>query len=72
MPEKTTAQKRAQKNYMGKFARVEIRVTPEQRDVIQAHAAARGESMNVFIKRAIDETIERDKKDSRPGAAESY
>lgn len=62
MSEKTAAQKRAQKNYIGKFARMEIRVTPEQRDTIQAHAAARGESVNVFIKRAIDEAMERDKK----------
>ena len=30
-------------------------------DYIRAHAAARGESMNGFIKRAVTETIERDK-----------
>ena len=61
MPEKTPAQKKAQKNYMEKFARLEIRATKEERDVIQAHAAARGESVNAFIKRAIAEAIERDK-----------
>lgn len=60
MPEKTTAQKRAQKKYMGKFVRIEIRVTPEQHEAIQAHAQAQGESVNVFLNRAIAETMARD------------
>jgi uncharacterized protein (DUF1778 family) len=60
MAEKTLAQKKAQQRYMEKFARVEVRMTAEKRDAIQAHAAARGESVNAFIGRAIDETIERD------------
>lgn len=60
MPEKTPAQKKAQKNYMEKFARLEIRATKEERVAIQAHAAAQGESVNAFIKRAIQETIARD------------
>ena len=60
MPEKTEAQKRAQKAYMEKFVRVEIRMNAERRGTIQAHAAARGESVNGFINRAISETMERD------------
>ena len=60
MPEKTEAQKKAQKAYMDKFMRVEVRMTPEKRASVQAHAEARGESVNGFITRAIDETIERD------------
>ena len=60
MAEKTQAQKRAQKTYMEKFARVEIRMPPQQRDALQAHAAARGESVNGFINRAIDHEMERD------------
>lgn len=68
MAEKTEAQKRAQKTYMEKFVRVEIRMTPENRDTVQAHAEARSESVNGFINRAISETIERDK--TAPGAAE--
>ena len=52
---------------MGKFARVELRMTQEKRDAIQAHAEARGESVNGFIGRAIDETMERD--NAAPGAA---
>lgn len=60
MAEKTEAQKRAQKAYMNKFVRVEIRLTADKRDAIKAHAEARGESVNGFIKRAIDEAMERD------------
>lgn len=61
MPPRTDALKRAQKNYIGKFARVEIRMEPEQRDFMQAHAADRKESINEFINRAIRETMEREK-----------
>ena len=68
MAEKTEAQKRAQKAYMEKFVRVEIRVTADKRDAIQAHAEARSESVNGFINRAISETIEREK--TVPGATE--
>lgn len=58
MAPKSDAQKKAQKNYIEKFARLEIRATPEERDIIQAHAAARGESVNEFIKRAIHNLIQ--------------
>ena len=60
MPEKTAAQKRAQKAYMEKFVRVEVRMAPEKRETIQAHATAQGESVNAFINRAIDNQMERD------------
>lgn len=33
-------------------------------DFIRAHAVSRGESMNSFIKRAVEETIERAKKEN--------
>lgn len=68
MASRTEAQKRAQKSYIEKFARMEIRVPPERRDAIQAHAEARGESVNGFINRAISEAMERDK--AAPVAAE--
>jgi len=32
-----------------------------RKEIIQAHATARGESLNAFINRAIEETMERDK-----------
>ena len=35
-------------------------MTPERREQIKAHAEARGESVNAFINRAIDETMERE------------
>lgn len=60
MGEKSEAQKRAQKAYIEKFARIEIRTTVDKRSSIQAHANAHGESVNGFINRAIDETIQRD------------
>lgn len=57
------SQKRASKKYLSQFAELKIRVLPEQRDEIQAHAKKMGESTAAFIKRAIDETMVRDEKD---------
>lgn len=57
MTEKTEAQKRAQKNYMEKFARVELRLSVEQRDDIRARAAAEGLSVNAWIGEAIEEKL---------------
>ena len=37
-----------------------------RREVIQAHAAAQGESVNAFINRAIMEAMERDKASRAP------
>lgn len=62
MPEKTAAQKRAQKNYMDKFAVARVRMDKHHYEEVQKHAEDRGESVNGFINRAIDETMERDKK----------
>ena len=56
----TPAQAKAHKKYMEGVATIQVRVTPERRDEIKSHAAARGESVNGFIGRAITETMERD------------
>lgn len=56
----TEAQARAHKKYIAQFVETKVRMTPERRDQIRAHAEARGESVNAFINRAIDETMERD------------
>jgi len=61
MAEATEAQKRAHKNYIRKFSRVEIRVSPDFRSKIQLHADEYGESVNAFITRAVEEAIKRDK-----------
>jgi predicted HicB family RNase H-like nuclease len=39
----------------------QIRMPKGRKAVIQAHAQAQGESVNGFVNRAIDETMERDK-----------
>lgn len=55
------AQQRATANYVKKaYDRIEVKVTKGQKNVIQAHAEAQGESLNGFINRAISETMERD------------
>lgn len=60
MPEKTAAQKKAQQKYMEKFAVARVRMDRERYELVQAHASVRGESVNAFINRAIEETMERE------------
>ena len=62
------AQQRAVSKYMKEnYDEIKVRVEKGQKDIIKAHAEARGESVNGFIGRAIDETMERDK--AAPGEA---
>ena len=57
----TEAQKKAIQKYMhSKVDDLRIRVPKGRKADIQAHAQSVGESMNQFVIRAIDETIERD------------
>ena len=53
-PRTTEAQKRAKRKYMEKFVEIKVRMTPERRSAVQAHAEAQGESTTGFINRAID------------------
>ena len=56
------AQQQATNKYIAKaYDRINLTVPKGQKDEIQAHAAARGESVNGFINRAIAGQIERDK-----------
>ena len=49
--------------YMAKaYDRISLIVPKGQKDLIQAHAEAQGESTNGFINRAISETMELDGK----------
>lgn len=43
------------------YDRINLTVPKGQKDVIQAHAQAQGESVNAFIGRAIFEAMERDR-----------
>lgn len=43
------------------YDRINLTVPKGQKAAIQAHAENRGESVNAFINRAVDETLERDK-----------
>ena len=52
--------------YMAKaYDRISLIVPKGQKELIQAHAEAHGESANGFINRAISETMERDMVDGK-------
>ena len=64
MPERKNSEKRIASNNKwttAHYDRVNLALPKGQKDTIKAHAAARGESVNGFIGRAIAETMERDK-----------
>ena len=55
------ASTRAQNKYIAKaYDRVNLTLPKGQKDIVQAHAQSRSESVNGFIGRAITETMERD------------
>ena len=56
----TEAQARAHKKYIAQFVETKVRMSPEHRDKIKAHAEQRGESLNAFINRAIETQMELD------------
>ncbi len=57
----TEARRAASRKYLAKFAEMKIRITEEYRQEIQDHASQTRESATGFIKRAIAETMERDR-----------
>ena len=59
--EKTDAIKYNNQFIKQSYDRINLTVPKGQKDIIQAHAQAQGESVNGFIGRAISETMERDK-----------
>lgn len=59
------ARKRANKKYLDKFVEVKVRMTPDKRTELQAHAASMGESVTGFVTRAIAEAMERDIKNKK-------
>lgn len=58
----TEARKKANEKYLKESVEdIRIRVPKGDKAKVQEHAATMGESMNSFVVRAIDETMERDK-----------
>ncbi len=58
------ASTKAQNKYIAKaYDRINLTVPKGQKEIIQAHAQERGESVNGFISRAIQEQMGRDKKE---------
>ncbi len=55
------AQQKAVAKYMkNNYDELKVRVPKGRKDIIKAHAEKNGESVNGFVNRAIDETIQRD------------
>jgi predicted HicB family RNase H-like nuclease len=55
------AQQRAVSKYMKEnYDEIKVRIAKGEKEVIKTHAEAHNESVNAFINRAIQETIERD------------
>lgn len=55
------AQQKAVAKYMAEnYDEIKVRVFKGRKDEIKAHAEKSGESVNAFINRAIDETMERE------------
>jgi len=62
----TDAQKRARDKWLNeKVEDIRFRVPKGKKAVIQEHAAKQGESVNAFINRAVDETIQRDRESEK-------
>lgn len=60
MPASKAQQKAVNKYMAANYDRVNLTMPKGRKDIIQAHAAAQGESVNGFINRAIDSQMGRD------------
>ena len=58
------ARKRANQKYIDKQEEIKVRVSKGRKEIIQAHAGGRVESVNAFINRAIDEQMKRDQEEA--------
>ena len=54
------ARRRANDKWREKFELIQFRVPKGKKQVLQEHAAERGESLNGFINRAVDQTLSSD------------
>lgn len=64
MPISKAQQKAVQKYVKANYDRQEVTMPKGKKAAVKAHAESRGESVNGFINRAIDETMERDGKEN--------
>ena len=66
MPQKYTEARKAgnRKWDADHLDRISVAMPKGKKDEIKAHAERQGESVNAFVNRAIDETMERDKKET--------
>lgn len=63
MEKKGNASTRAKNKYNAmNYDRIALQVKKGKREELKAHAEKQGESLNKFINRAINETMERDNK----------
>ena len=63
------AQQKAVNKYMSQnYDRINLTVPKGQKEIIKTHAESRGESVNAFLNRASQETMQRD--NAAPGASE--
>lgn len=60
MPVSNAQQKAVHKYVKANYDRQEITMPKGKKDAVKAHAESQGESVNAFINRAIDETMERE------------
>ncbi len=66
MPQKYTEARKAgnRKWDADHLDRISVAMPKGKKDEIKAHAERQGESVNAFVNRAIDETMEQDKKET--------
>lgn len=53
--------KEANKRYLDKLDNITLRMPMGKKEIIKTHAESMGESVNGFINRAIEETMDRDR-----------
>lgn len=63
--------RKADRKYKQKFDLFQVRLPQGSKEKISQHAKDRGESLNTFVSRAINETMERDKANSSQNTSEA-
>ena len=67
------AQTKATNKYIEKaYDRINLTVPKGEKDRIREHAESMGESVNAFINRAINETIQREQEEIEPVSYQEY